>query len=376
MTTPTKTEEVKKEEKRKPLPIVSFTGHAMGCDPEFFFRDATTKRIIGAEKVLPKAGLEVGYGGSSGKVVIDGVQAELNPGPYACRANHANNIASLFRALDVEIKEKKLNVVVDLSRSVTITKTELKKLDPNNQRFGCLPSFSFYKGIQGDLALVNPLIYRHRSAGGHIHIGCGEGVHKTPEDLVKMMDIIVGNTCVLIDRDKGNARRRKLYGRAGEYRLPKHGLEYRTLSNFWLTSYPLMSMVFGLTRLVTSLVFCTPAASKRYIEEFMSKVNMDDIQKAINTNNFKLALKNFRTIEPLLMEVLPENGDTFGLNRILMKEFHYFIETVKKDGLTHWFKEDPFQHWIKLPEAHGDGFTNFLITKVRPELNKLEKKLA
>ena len=37
---------------------------------------------------------------------------------------------------------------------------------------------------------------------------------------------------------------------AGEFRLPKHGLEYRTLSNFWLMDPALFYVTFELARVV------------------------------------------------------------------------------------------------------------------------------
>ena len=186
--------------------------------------------------------------------------------------------------------------------------------------------------------------------------------------MAKMMDIIVGNTCVLIDRHPGNRERRKLYGLAGEYRLPKHGFEYRTPSNFWMQGYPLMSFVLGMARIVCAIVSDTKNGPMM-VKAFMDAVPEDDIRRAINTNNFHLAYKNFKAIEPLLMEVT-QTGDVYPLHIGTIKQFHYFVQTVREHGLEYWFKEDSLNHWCNLGEGHGFGAYDFLTKNVVAEMMK------
>ncbi len=354
----------------------------MGCDPEFFFK--VDKKIVGAELHIPKEGLKNTITRQGGlhtalttmdtKFIIDGVQVELNPRPDTCRANLANEIAAAFRTLKAELDKKGDKVEMDFSRSIKITEGELKKLDPNNQKLGCMPSLNSHKGTECKLSKIDPLKHMQRSAGGHIHIGFkGYGnlenaIKKNPNEMVEMLDIICGNTCVLVDRDEGNIERRKLYGRAGEYRLPPHGLEYRTLSNFWLEHYYLFSFAFGIARLAVNL--CAHDNSKQYIEAFKSKVDMQEVQDAINNNDFDLAYKNFKAIEPLLLQVLPEAYEDNGISVANMPQFHYFVKTVKEHGLKHWFTQDPVEHWCKLPEAHPTGFHHFLNGEVKQRMEK------
>lgn len=356
----------------------------MGCDPEFFFKSSTNNEVVGAELLLPKDGFALGkqpgftHWSPESKIIIDGVQAELNPRPNTCRANLANEISACFKALKADLDRKQAGVTCDFSQSIKISQSELSKLDEKNQKFGCSPSLSSYKDAGAKLHDVDPLTYRNRSAGGHIHIGAGYSqpfqnmITKSPEKLVTLLDIIVGNTCVLVDRDPGNKERRKLYGRAGEYRLPKHGLEYRTLSNFWLHAYPLMSLAFGLTRTAVGIA-CDQTNGNMFYKAFTEAVDIEDVQRAINTNNYALAYRNFKAIEPMLLDV---SGDTdfyaFGHRNI--KEFHYFVQTVKANGLQHFFKQDPMTHWTTLPEAHRGGFFEFLNTTVRAEMQTLQKQ--
>lgn len=336
-------------------------GTTFGCDPEFFFR--LRRRVIGSEHVIPAGGLDTGWG----KAVIDGVQAELNPTSDTCRANIANRISRLFKEIDLKLKrietETGKAIKVDFSRTVKISKTELEKLNPNNQVFGCTPSKSAYNDTASKIGQVNPLAYRYRSAGGHIHIGGFYGLLKNsfesdPDKIVKLLDVIVGNTFVLLDRDKGNVTRRKMYGRAGEYRTPKHGLEYRVLSNVWLQDYRLMSLAMGLTRL--ALGIANSVDFDLYWEEINKAVKLDDIRKAINTNNYDLAMKNYDAIVPILSKAAPDgSAGTFGISERFFPMLRFVAEEVKEKGLTAFFTDDSFKHWCTLPEAHGDGAATF-----------------
>jgi hypothetical protein len=363
---------------QKLIPItVSF-----GADPEFFFTKG--KSIIGAEKILPEEGM--GYSTKSdavptgngtvvgddptGKIIIDGVQAELNPRPNTCRANLGNEISLCFREL---YKKLDKDVNIDFSPTVTVSKKEMDSLSDKSKEFGCGASKNVHASLEESMIRVDPTKYMKRSAGGHIHIGNSKGSYSetevqyaldNPKKLVTMYDILVGNTCVMLDRDPGNKERRKNYGRAGEYRTPKHGIEYRTLSNFWLKSYKLMSLVTGLMRSATSVV-ASGYGKDCLVEEFTKRVNMKHVEKAINTNNFDLAKKNFDKIKDLFMLLQGgERDHPFHSENI--KYFEHFIEK----GLDYWFKEDPFDHWVKLPEGHGTGRESFLDNTVKHDTRK------
>lgn len=335
---------------------LEFFGITFGCDPEFFFR--RDGEVVGAEKVLPLSGLSVGDG-SLGKVIIDGVQAELNPSPSYCREVEGRYIGSAFLAVREHMKKFE-RLAIDFSQTIKLSDGDFDKLSDSSKKFGCMPSKNAGKGgVMGKIS-VNPATYRYRSAGGHIHIGDNgndavNAVLKDPVRLVKMFDILVGNTCVLIDRDSGNIERRKVYGQAGEFRTPPHGVEYRTLSNFWLRSYELMSLAFGLVRHAVIIV------ANDMDDKFLELVDMDDITRAINTNDFSLALRNFKKIEKLLLEITP-NDDAYPINSDNIKQFRHFI----KKGIDHWFDDDSVEHWCDIADGLivQMGFCDFLMNVV------------
>lgn len=335
---------------------LSYYPITFGCDPEFFFRK--DGEVIGAEQILPRTGLEIT--GCASKIIIDGVQAELNPHPSACREVMGKFIGESFRVLREHMKTY-ARVGIDFTQTIKLSDGDFNRLSDDSKKFGCMPSKNAADGGKVGKINVNPETYRFRSAGGHLHIGDGgshvvQAVLQDPVRLVRMMDILVGNTCVLIDRDPGNVERRKVYGRAGEFRTPPHGVEYRTLSNFWLRSYQLMSLVMGLARHAVIIV-----ANNRDAE-FVERVNMDEIYRAINTNNFSLALRNFKKIERLLLEITPET-DEYPIHKEVIKDFRHFV----KKGVGHWFKEDPCDHWADLDPGREPGFRDFLAETVRSQ---------
>lgn len=353
------------------MKTINFVSISFGADPEFFFSKGG--KIIGSEKVLPKDGVHQLSKNDNGDVVqddklivIDGVQAEFNVLPSTCRQSFSGNLRSCFLHLYDQMQQK--GVEADFSQSIKISEEELKTLDKQNQKFGCSPSKNAYKESKID---VNPLKYTYRSAGGHLHFGdTGSSYTKAVlakhKEVVQMLDIIVGNTCVLLDRDEGNIERRKVYGKAGEYRTPAHGLEYRTLSNFWMRSYQLMSFVLALSRFAISV-----ANDNAVSKEILSKVDMAKIQKAINKNDYDLAYENFNQIKDIIADIGLSNSETyFPLQAHRMKSFELFVAK----GINFWFPQDTMTHWMNSDNLNN-GWERF-IDNIVPKLVSVEKPIG
>lgn len=349
-----------------------------GMDPELFFTKGD--QVIGAERVIPDGVLAAP--GLSGRgcihtpgmnkkaFILDGVQVELNPNPHGCRANLADELSIAFKTL-----KKHLDTIggvnVSFRSIVTIDKKELDSLSESARQFGCEPSFNLYD--KDAKIACNPATYLKRSAGGHIHLGLlghgKAGSMRSPDypelfqerkRLVPLLDVLLGNTCVMLDRDPEAAERRKNYGRAGEYRLPKYGIEYRTLSNFWLRAYPLTSFVLGLSRLATSILGTTLNywdAEKALLD----RIDMKAIQTAINTNDLALAIENWKLVRPFIHEHVTQTlDDGCGLERANLTAFDKFLDRVHEKGLDAWFPTDPLTHWCNMNRAHGTGWESFL----------------
>lgn len=303
-----------------------------GSDPEAFFQ--REGQIIGSERLIPKRG----FASRGNKIIRDGVQFELNPAPRRTVEELGRNIGVLYGQLQ-QYLDRNPGVSCCFDGLVEVSKTELDSLSQETRVLGCMPSHNFYGTKPID---VDPLLYRKRSSGGHIHMGLSLPIYskydKSANDhrsrLVPLCDILVGQLSVLLDRDPGAAERRENYGRAGEYRLPSHGLEYRTTSNFWLRDYILMSFVFGMAGFAISVLDATLQGNDLE-QELANVVDIERVARAINTNDFDLALSNFCVIRPFLEKYLPDTG--FPLSPKTLDNFVSFATDVKHNGIKAYF---------------------------------------
>lgn len=105
--------------------------------------------------------------------------------------------------------------------------------------FGCEPDYNAWTRHKNRKpAPPHPFM---RSAGGHVHVE----TKLPPTSVVKAMDLFLGVPSLFYDKD--GAERRQLYGKAGAYRKKPYGVEYRTLSNFWIFDDNLIDWVWNQT---------------------------------------------------------------------------------------------------------------------------------
>ena len=304
----------------------SATGSVMlGMDPEFFFTDKDGK-VEPADQFFPgveeKAVLFSDSWGSDGLDVFptvqahfDGLQGELTIKESACRQFLMGRLREGIRHA-IKIAEKnQLNF--DLSATKAISSAILKKAKPEARQFGCDSDYISWLGGYPNCITVDPLTHMARYSGGHIHIGFLQSGHQEQEivalsqfygkdyalqieqiltdsetkiTLVKLLDYILGNTAVLLDQSPASTKRRELYGKAGVYRTPPHGIEYRVLSNFFIAHPAITSLVLALARDTVAIL-----ASGGY-QKIFDVVPPEDIIVAINTNDKELAFRNWMKI--------------------------------------------------------------------------------
>lgn len=376
--------ETVEEKKKEKIYLQFYQAITMGADPEFFFSD-NEGNIVPSDQVIPEKGLPViikrkQWRGNdipelvdihtTSQIVRDGIQAEINfQEPYICRQILCHQIQYVFETLDKIAAEKKLKL--NFSTTVKLNDKQFEGLTPEQKTLGCSPSLNIYD--KKARVSVDGSTYPYRSTGGHVHMGTAQengffmkNVQKaldTPKALVPVLDAIVGNTCVLLDRDPGQKIRRENYGRAGEYRQPKYGLEYRTLGNFWLRSYPLASLVFSLSRLSVHIV-SQSTDDAPFLDDLWKVMDQEKIQRAINTNNMILAYQNFKEIQPVIEKMIcPTQPQYTPFESPDM--FTYFV----RKKMDYWFPNGYSDHW-KEHEQRGlsMGWENFFNSKVRSEM--------
>jgi phiEco32-like amidoligase-type 2 protein len=311
-----------------------------GSDPEGFLNERND--VIGSELVIPDGGIQT----NGGRIVRDGVQFELHPLPEPTVAGLGHNLSRILTVLEQTANRagKQLN----FSGLVTVKEKQLQRLAPESQVLGCAPSENIYDVPPID---VDGRTYRKRSSGGHIHLGMTAPIYIPEEGVdhrqraVALLDVLVGNTGVMLDRDKGARERRKNYGRAGEHRRPEHGLEYRTLSNFWLAGYPVMSLMFGMSRFAVAILQETLAGNDLE-RELAGMVDLRLVFRAIQSNNFELAMLNYQRIVPFLKANLPDAG--YGLTPATVDALAEFANNVRREGLDRWFPKQTIpQRWYQ-----------------------------
>ena len=200
----------------------------------------------------------------------------------------ANNDKEFVRNIRVALKEA-VNYVpkgteLQAISSVIFDNDELSH--PEAFEFGCDPDFNAWN--DGD---INPrpcaANMNLRTAAAHIHIGHPflKGM-KNKIRMIKMMDCYCGMMSVILDSSPESLRRKELYGKAGAFRPTSYGVEYRTLSNFWIKSPEIVSTIYFLTH--NALKSLYQNQDKKIISTMGGK---DEITGIINSGNVKLAEK-------------------------------------------------------------------------------------
>lgn len=316
--------------------MIELASVTFGADPEAFL--TRNGVVIGSEKILPPNSTNSTYGD---KVMRDGVQIELHPTARSYPSGTTQGLGNVFSKLRSIISQVP-DVKVCLKPVVEVSEEELSSLSDESKMLGCMPSQNIYGFKSPD---VDGKIFKIRSAGGHIHLGLENTRVYDPSNmidfrlrLVPIFDIIVGNTCVLIDNDPSQRVRRKLYGRPGEYRTPSYGLEYRTLSNFWLRSPALAEFVFGMSNIVVGILNTSLAGGEDLEGELIAPMDWRRVVRAIYLNDTKVARENWKWVGGFLVKhASPESSPIHAGN---VEKFDKFLEVVEKAGLGVFFPED------------------------------------
>lgn len=212
---------------------------SIGADPEVFVRNekGITSVIghLGGTKYDPR--MLNGYG-----LQEDNVLAEFSMPPvgiYMGPKYFSDQVLKGVRKINTQLRKKGLRTTKGSSHR--FSPEELKSFGPKAMEFGCDPDRNAYTGDWNPAPAADSTI---RTAGGHIHVGVPKvftGDDTISRMICMAMDLYLGVPSVLLDPD---TERRELYGKAGAYRNKPYGIEYRTLSNFWIHSDVLRQWVY------------------------------------------------------------------------------------------------------------------------------------
>jgi hypothetical protein len=254
-------------------PLLPYT---IGADPELFMADSlgglkASCGLIGGTKHNPQPmGLGDGF-----FIQEDNVAVEFNIPPAKSAEELAANLRKAITNISSNIKSMYGFEVVNLS-AASFPEEELQA--DAAKEFGCDPDYNAWTfGAKNPRPKASdPNL---RSCGGHIHVGYDlRGAQFAPDTLIRAMDLYLGVPSVLMDNGE---LRKQLYGKAGAFRRKPYGVEYRTLSNFWVFDDKLIEWVWNNTGRAINAV----------VARSVEIDSQEAIREAIDNNDKALAEK-------------------------------------------------------------------------------------
>lgn len=197
-----------------------------GADPEVFIKDVKSKKLVSAIGLI---------GGSKKRprrmdndifVQEDNVLAEFNIPPVKTLKEFKTAIKNGISTIDGIIGD---TLEVDISPYGFFDKEQLNSYKA--KQFGCSADFNCWTGEQNQSPCSKDKTLR--TAAGHLMLGYRKPRLDVSQDYAKAMDLFAGVPSTLMSDE---LPRRELYGKMGTVRYKVFGVEYRTLSNFWLAS--------------------------------------------------------------------------------------------------------------------------------------------
>lgn len=277
----------------------------VGSDPELFLEDSTGKIVsaigkIGGTKKKPRPVKELGRGFA---VQEDNVLVEYNTPPVTSIESWqtAHNVMIDYLTTLVGKHNLKLN----FKASHSMPEDEMN--NPKAWIFGCDPDFDVWALRMNPKPTAKDKFLR--SAGGHIHIGYTNPTPAISIQIVRALDYFVGAWLAKLDPD---TKRRELYGKAGACRFKPYGVEYRTPSNFWLTSPALTQEVFNRTKKAASKFSVVKEELCRQAADFINgdtdKLDWEEAQNQKETD-LEFIISKYKT--QLADNFLVDNGVPF-----------------------------------------------------------------
>lgn len=221
----------------------------IGCDPELFVKQ---KGVSISAHNLVKGTKEKPQKVGTGFISTDGMALEVGIIPAATSGQYIRRLNQVLKELQAMIPR---GLKLDISPVAYFSKEVMEATPKQAKELGCIPDFNAWTGGMNPAPVAPDNM---RSAGGHVHLGWTND--KDPFDpghfyscitLVKNLDYFLGVPSIILD---SNTDRRQIYGKAGAFRAKPYGLEYRSLSNFWIVNPKLMRWVFDNTQAAFKLL--------------------------------------------------------------------------------------------------------------------------
>ncbi len=272
-----------KEDDMTVLPAMD--GFTFGCDPELFVKNDKGE-FVSAAGYIPGT-KEEPYKVDGGAVQLDGMAAEFNIDPVTTFADFNRNIDKVMKSLEGFLPK---GFTLEAVPAVTFDQEEFDKAPDDAKVLGCMPDFNAWTGGINNPPNDpdNPYM---RCAAGHMHYGWTDGAEMDDvqhilncRDLVKQLDWYLGGWSLKTDSDP---TRRRLYGKAGACRYKGYGVEYRVLSNFWVTTRERRLAVWNRSQLAIGAIangFIPDRINGAYNELLQQSINETKLDEQLARN--------------------------------------------------------------------------------------------
>lgn len=250
----------------------------IGTDPELFLKD-TSGQFVSAHDLIPGSKHSphfVPYGA----IQPDGVAAEFNTAPAEDVDEFIHNIEEVIKALEGQFKSIRPDLTVSVTPTATFDRKYFDTLPEIATALGCTPDFNAYTGGENEPPSTEEPF---RTGAGHIHIGDG-GDYRVGDrnhfercrEIVKQLDSVLYFSSLVWDDDD---KRRSLYGKIGAFRPKSYGVEYRPMSNMFLSQKAIQRFVFDSSVRATRLLLDDkkPLYDDPYVKEMVSEVRNGSI---------------------------------------------------------------------------------------------------
>lgn len=246
----------------------------IGSDPELFlFSQEKNKFIpvcglVGGTKEVP---IPINQENDGYSLQEDNVALEYTI-PAAASKKEWLDSMNFVKNYITEVVLKPKGLVPRYVASARFEENDLKS--EAAQHMGCSSSYNAWTYEQHH---VDRSDFTLRTTGTHVHIGYDNPNSDTNIELIRAMDIFLGVPSVLLDPD---TERRRMYGKAGDYRFKAYGVEYRCLSGYFIKDDDILSWVYDNT-----------LAAIEFVNSGGIITNADEIVKCINECDKGLALE-------------------------------------------------------------------------------------
>lgn len=171
------------------------------------------------------------------------------------------------------------------------TKEEVALFPDTAKEFGCSSDLNVLT------TRINPVPTPRqglRTAGGHVHIGFLDHMgleldykkSEARQEVGILCDYMLGLPSLLED---DNDLRRKLYGKAGAIRNKEYGIEYRTLSNYWIEDHR--------EDVYTRILKVVDLVKNGHAKEVFNMISPFSVQDAINKGDRIMAESYLKILE-------------------------------------------------------------------------------